>query len=70
MEDEIEIEHESIRYSAPYYLSGDTVTVYLPNGEARSTVLRGLDVERAAETHLRSYVLGLARTQQKEQRNG
>lgn len=66
MEDKIEIEHEGVRYSAPYYLSGDTVTVYLPNGEARSTVLRGLGVERAAETHLRSYVLSLTKAQRKE----
>lgn len=66
MEGEVEFEHDGVLYSAPYIHCGDSVTVYLPNGEQRTTILRGLDVECAAETHLRSYVLTLAKTQRKE----
>jgi hypothetical protein len=56
MEDEITIEHEGIQYSASYTVSGDTLTVFLPNGEPRTTELRDLDPERAARVHLRAYV--------------
>lgn len=56
MEDEITIEHEGIRYSASYTVTGDTLTVFLPSGEPRTTELRGLDPEGAALVHLRAYV--------------
>lgn len=60
MEDEVTIEHEGRQYAAPYLVSGDTLTVFLPNGEQRSTELRGLSPESAARQHLRSYVGSIA----------
>jgi hypothetical protein len=56
MEDEITIEYEGNQYSASYMVNGDTLTVFLPNGEPRTTELRGLDPEGAARVHLRAYV--------------
>lgn len=57
MDEEITLEHEGVHYTATYTVFGDTLTVYLPNGDARSTELRGLGVESAAMVHLKSYVL-------------
>lgn len=59
MDEEITLEHEGAQYTASYNVFGDTLTVYLPNGEARSTELRGLGAESAAMVHLKSYVLVL-----------
>ncbi|HHS7810298.1 hypothetical protein [Pseudomonas putida] len=56
MDEEITLEHEGVQYTASYSVFGDTLTVYLPNGEARSTELRGLPVESAAMVHLKGYV--------------
>lgn len=56
MDEEITLEHEGISYTASYSLFGDTLTVYLPNGETRSTELRGSSVESAAIVHLKGYV--------------
>ncbi|WP_283190662.1 hypothetical protein [Pseudomonas sp. PMCC200344] len=56
MEDEVTIEHEGTQYAAPYWVQGDTLTVFLPNGKQRSTELRGLSPESAARQHLRFYV--------------
>jgi hypothetical protein len=55
MDEEITLEHEGVEYSATYSVCGDTLTVYLPNGEARSTELRGLPIESAALVHLKGY---------------
>lgn len=51
----ISIEHNGVNYTAEYSVDGDTLNVYLPNGEVRTTELRGLNPESAAEPHLRSY---------------
>lgn len=56
MEDEITIEHNDVQYSASYSVTGDTLTVFLPNGEQRTTELRGLSPESAAHPHLKSYI--------------
>lgn len=56
MENEIKLEHEGIEYSAEYMVVDDTLTVFLPNGEQRVTILRGLDPVSAARTHLRAYI--------------
>ena len=63
MEDEVTIEHEGTQYAAPYLVQGDTLTVFLPNGEQRSTELRGLSAESAARNHLRFYVGGITKKQ-------
>ncbi|MGH1432783.1 MAG: hypothetical protein ACRBB4_16925 [Neptuniibacter sp.] len=55
MNEEITIEHKGITVTAEYSVIGDTLSVILPNGEFRTTELRGLDPELAAEPHLRSY---------------
>ncbi len=55
MEEGIELEYEGQIYSAYYIVSGDTLTMYLPNGTQRSTVLNGLKPESAAKPHLLSY---------------
>jgi len=55
MDEEITLEHEGVEYTATYSVFGDTLTVYLPNGDARSTALRGLPVESAALVHLKGY---------------
>ena len=57
MEDEITFEHEGEIYSASFMVQGDNLVVYLPDGSLRETVLRGLDPELAAMTHLRGFVL-------------
>lgn len=58
MEEEITIEHGGVEYTAQYAVHGNTLTVYLPNGETRSTFLTGeLNAsESTAMVHLRSYV--------------
>jgi hypothetical protein len=55
MDEEITLEYEGVEYTATYSVFGDTLTVYLPNGDARSTELRGLPVESAALVHLKGY---------------
>ena len=55
MNEEITIEYEGKEYSAEYYCDGDTVTVFLPNGQTRTTELRGLKPEAAARPHLMGY---------------
>ncbi|WP_405123511.1 hypothetical protein ACI514_08335 [Pseudomonas sp. M20] len=55
MDEEITLEYEGVEYTATYSVFGDTLTVYLPNGEARSTELRGLQIESAALVHLKGY---------------
>ncbi|WP_145335530.1 MULTISPECIES: hypothetical protein [unclassified Pseudomonas] len=62
MEDEVTIEHEGVEYSAPYIVTSEMITVFLPNGEQRSTALTGGIVEEsAARTHLRAYVRGITK---------
>ncbi|MFJ2713414.1 hypothetical protein ACIOZM_21410 [Pseudomonas sp. NPDC087346] len=58
MEEEISLQHDGVEYTAQYAVHGDTLTVYLPNGESRSTALNGkLNAsESTAMVHLRSYV--------------
>jgi hypothetical protein len=55
MNEEITIEYKGKQYSAEYYCDDDTVTVFLPNGQTRTTELRGLNPEAAARPHLMSY---------------
>lgn len=55
MNEEITIEHNGIKFRAEYFVIGDTLSVYLPNGEVRTTELRGLDPKSAALPHLKSY---------------
>jgi hypothetical protein len=62
MEERIEIESEGQIYIAYYSVWDDALTVQLPNGVQRSTILNGLNAKSAALTHLRGYVNGLART--------
>jgi hypothetical protein len=59
MDEEITLEHDGVTYTASYTVLVDTLTVYLPNGEERSTELRGLAVESAAMVHLKSYARSL-----------
>lgn len=60
MEEEITLEHKGIECTATYLVQGDTLTVFLPNGEQRITELRGIDPIAAARPHLRAYINGLA----------
>ncbi|POG02223.1 hypothetical protein BGP82_12810 [Pseudomonas putida] len=66
--DEISIERNGVTYTAEFEVFGDTLAVFLPNGECRSTVLRGLSPEAAARPHLVSYVNGIAPTAADEER--
>lgn len=56
---EISIDHNGITYTAEFEVNGDELTVHLPNGESRTTVLRGMEPESAARPHLRSYAKGV-----------
>lgn len=56
MNEEISYEYNGTVTKAEYSVNDDTLSVYMPNGEVRTTELRGLDPEIAAMTHLRSYV--------------
>jgi hypothetical protein len=60
MEDEVTVEHEGAVYAATYSVFGDTLTVYLPDGKQRETVLRGLNPESAARVHLGSYIKSIS----------
>jgi hypothetical protein len=64
MEVEVTIEHEGTPYTATYLVVGDELIVYLPNGEPRATVLRGLNPESAARQHLRSYIRSVTQHKQ------
>lgn len=55
----IVINRDGKTHEATYQVSEDEVTVFLPNGETRSSQLRGLNAKSCAETHLKYY----ARTQ-------
>lgn len=57
MDEEISFEHEEKMYTSTYFVQGDDLIVYLPDGSERRTTLRGLDPEMAAMTHLRGFVL-------------
>lgn len=57
MDEEISFEHEGTTYTSTYSVHGDELIVYLPDGSQRATILRGLDPEMAALTHLRGFVL-------------
>jgi len=57
VEEEISFAHEGTMYTSTYYVQGDDLIVYLPDGSQRTTMLRGLDPEMAALTHLRGFVL-------------
>ncbi len=59
MEDEVILELDGVEYTAPYLVQGDSLTVFLPNGDQRTTELRGIDPETAARPHLRSYINGI-----------
>ena len=59
MEEEITLEHEGETYSASYIQIGDELLTYLPDGSERRTILRGLNPEHAALTHLRGYIHAL-----------
>ncbi len=59
MEEEITLEHEGKIYSASYIQLGDELLTYLPDGSERRTILRGLNPEHAALTHLRGYIHAL-----------
>ncbi|QSX35347.1 hypothetical protein JYB87_09230 [Shewanella avicenniae] len=60
MNEEITIEFEGVTVTAEYSVFGDTLSVYLPNGEIRKTELRGLKPRSATLVHLRSYASELA----------
>lgn len=60
MDEEITLEHKGIECTATYIVQGDTLTVFLPNGDQRTTELRGLDPVAAARPHLRSYINSLS----------
>lgn len=62
MDEEISFEHEGAMYASTYYVQGDDLIVYLPDGSQRTTTLRGLDPEMAALTHLRGFVLHSQKT--------
>lgn len=55
MNHDASIDHEGMEYSAEYSVDGDTLTVFLPDGSTRTTELRGLDAESAAEVHIRAF---------------
>lgn len=57
--DKISIDRNGTTYTAEFEVFGDTLTVFLPNGECRTTILRGLSPESAAMPHLVSYVNGV-----------
>lgn len=59
---ELVYEYESVKYTATYQVIDDELIVYLPNGEERRTMLRGLTPELAAKTHLVAYVKKIAKT--------
>lgn len=59
MEEEVTLEHDGEIYSASYIQVGDELLTYLPDGSERRTILRGLDREHAALTHLRGYIHSL-----------
>ncbi|WP_256815408.1 MULTISPECIES: hypothetical protein [Pseudomonas] len=67
MEDEVTLDYEGTTYSATYIVLGDTMTVYLPDGSTRQTILRDLNPDHAAETHLRGYLSALKRSQGNKQ---
>lgn len=52
---EFSIEYNGNTYTAEYEVVGDTLMVFLPNGECRETQLGGLEPETSAKPHLRSY---------------
>lgn len=62
MDEEISFEHEGIMYTCTYHVQGDDLIVYLPDGTQRTSTLRGLDPEMAAQTHLRGFVLHSQKT--------
>jgi hypothetical protein len=57
VDEEIRFEHQGTMYTSTYYVQGDDLIVYLPDGSQRTTTLRGLDPKMAALTHLRGFVL-------------
>ncbi|WP_298722404.1 hypothetical protein [uncultured Oceanisphaera sp.] len=56
MNEEISIEVNGKKYTAEYFVNGDTLTVYLPDGDSRETELKGLSPASAARPHLISYI--------------
>lgn len=52
---EITHTHNGTEYIAEYEVHGDTLIVRLPDGSMRETILRGLEPDSAAMTHLRFY---------------
>lgn len=61
MEDEVTLERDGLVYTAMYLVEGDTLTVFLPNGEQRTTELQGVPPKTAARPHLRSYINGISK---------
>lgn len=61
MEEEITLEHNGIECTATFIVEGDTLTVFLPNGDQRTTELRGLEPIAAARPHIRSYINSLSK---------
>lgn len=59
MDEEISFEYGEVMYTCTYHVQGDDLIVYLPDGTQRTSTLRGLDPEMAAQTHLRGFVLHL-----------
>lgn len=55
MNQEISTKFNGQEISAEYSVDGDTLHVYLPDGEIRTTELRGLNPESTAMRHLKSY---------------
>lgn len=64
MDEEITIEYKGVRYIATFSVFGDSITVYLPSGEPRTSELRGLNPEGAALHHLKAYVSSVSRKRQ------
>lgn len=58
---EITFEYGGTTHIAEYEVIGDTLTVFLADGSTRETVLRGLNPESAAMTHLRSFAFALSK---------
>jgi len=55
MNKEITIEYKGKQYTAAYHCDGDTLIVSLPDGQLKTTELRGLKPESAARPHLINY---------------
>lgn len=54
--EEISIEYGGKQYVAEYVVCDGVLTVFLPNGTTKSTVLEKLNPKTSAMIHLKSYI--------------